>query len=1231
MDACGKDGVQIMTGEQFLHLVERGECDTVDLKREVHDVKSPGGKLAFLKDVTCLANTPREASAYILFGVDRDGALIGLSGQVDDAKFVDIIGNGSLSPVPTVAYHAVQIEGRQFGVLEILPERHGPVMPSKQLGEGFEPGRVWLRRSSKNVPAGNAELARCMKWFMGGAWSPEDRFSDAWQLFLDATGSFAGDRALVLIAEPLRDANPKLIAGLGFAPWNAVLDLDHDSERSGLLSAAFAPLESHRSLLRVVLGDRPEIHKRIGTLWFFVRGTSRLPSTLAIKDDREWLRKYGREIDDQMTALSRAISPSVVTCVILWSGHALMRELRTSLDSVEKAFGDQAEFVFITSDAKSVTSLSNEHSGRVIEMTPENLGSGLLDYFGSHLSTAAERCAIPTRAGAPHPLDVRDCLWLEEELEIVHLDIAAKGEDTPDVYRKGAPVTWRNLSLHHDCEREVGHRVRRRIEEDLRARRTTRVNLVHAPGAGGTTLAKRILWDLHREFPCFVLHKLSPEHTAARLTKLAGLTGHSLCLLVDGSEHQQSEVDALFDLVKSQQVPVVIFQSLRQFAMTSAPEDKQRTFHLKQQLDPVELDRFVAAYAAAVPSRSTALRALTTSLDPRMHRAFYVGLTAYGREFRGLPNYVQQRIAGLKPAQRAILEYLSLAHYYGQQTVPEQAFVEVLGIVRSRKVRLDQYLSDATRELLIQETNGEWRTAHEMVAEELLVQLLSPGQPARRDLWRQSLSAAAIRFAHSLRGEWQTVGERLTEIAQRVFVFRDSASLLGTESAATTKFSRLLEDIPTPEGRLEILRTLSQVFPDEPHFHAHLGRYCGLTGRFDDAIEAIERAIRLNERDPVLHHMRGMIHRYKARSLMESDRGTGLDQVVKEVQLASEAFAQSRELDPENEHAFVSEIQVILLLLDHAARSSRQAIEVFVYSPSAHPYLRECLERAEDLMDQLEDHRRGETRSNLEIDCRARLDAMYGDFSSARQGWDNLLVRPDVVKLPVRRQIVWSMLRQAEGDWEALEPKRIRRCVELLEENLMDEPDDKTSIRLWLRAVRHMTHPPTVDGVIEKVTHWRANSGALDASFYLFVLHAIRALDGSHMAVADTERALEECRTLARYRRDRTRSFEWFGTGEGVARLKHQSELGEWDQGSSFYPRTDLLVRVCGLVRRIDAPQKGTIETDTGLQVFFVPAVASMEMGRDENTGVSFYLGFSYDGLRAWDVQSVKARSGGGH
>ena len=163
-------------------------------------------------------------------------------------------------------------------------------------------------------------------------------------------------------------------------------------------------------------------------------------------------------------------------------------------------------------------------------------------------------------------------------------------------------------------------------------------------------------------------------------------------------------------------------------------------------------------------------------------------------------------------------------------------------------------------------------------------------------------------------------------------------------------------------------------------------------------------------------------------------------------------------------------------------------------------------------------------------------------------------------------------------------------------------------------------NPPTLDSIIEKVSYWKANTGALDAAYYLYVLHALRALEGSAQGVADSEKALEECRALARFRRDRTRSFEWVGSGQGIQRLVHQSRLGEWRE--DFWETTAPLSRLDGRVASIDAPQKGRVEVSGGIDAFFVPAKAGIMFGRDENSPVTFLMGFSYDGPRAWDVRN---------
>lgn len=84
-----------------------------------------------------------------------------------------------------------------------------------------------------------------------------------------------------------------------------------------------------------------------------------------------------------------------------------------------------------------------------------------------------------------------------------------------------------------------------------------------------------------------------------------------------------------------------------------------------------------------------------------------------------------------------------------------------------------------------------------------------------------------------------------------------------------------------------------------------------------------------------------------------------------------------------------------------------------------------------------------------------------------------------------------------------------------------------------------------------------------------------------------------------------------------------KTELGQWKTNIEFWERTDRLVRVQGRVSKVEAPQQGYIEIKGGLLAFYVPARSHHSRGRSENQPVDFYLGFSYDGLRAWEVKDI--------
>jgi hypothetical protein len=155
------------------------------------------------------------------------------------------------------------------------------------------------------------------------------------------------------------------------------------------------------------------------------------------------------------------------------------------------------------------------------------------------------------------------------------------------------------------------------------------------------------------------------------------------------------------------------------------------------------------------------------------------------------------------------------------------------------------------------------------------------------------------------------------------------------------------------------------------------------------------------------------------------------------------------------------------------------------------------------------------------------------------------------------------------------------------------------------------------------VAYWRSNGDSLDAIYYIYVLHAIQAIGGSTLAGDRAMRSLEESKNRARFRRDRTRSFEWLGVGQGLKQLVHQDMLGEWDRENDFWTNTSPLRRLEGVVSSISGQQAGEIEVTGGLKAFFVPGIAGLASGRDENVHVKLFLGFSYEGLRAWSVEAV--------
>lgn len=1214
-----------MTEDEFRELTHRPESDILDYKQQGYDFSSAKSRVDFIKDILAMANTPREQPARIILGVkwspESGATFIGLDAQLDDVDFQGAMGTGWAQPKPRFVYKPLQFEGRQYGVIEVEVSHEGPFTSIKD-SDGIQAGALYWRRGTQNERAVGQELLQILRWFNGATFEGIDCDNEnVWPSVLDSLHNLEPTTQFILIADCIPNTVIGSITAIGNVPWRAVYDFDPNSDSNGLLSSIAATIEHSRLIHKVVRGDPPLQQIDSGVYWFFAKGLTGRHDTLVDNEYRSWVKQYKHELGRQIQKLAERISPSPVVAVILYNDIAKKRYVRTVAEELAGAFGESIEVVVIAEDAELVRTLNEELEDGLLTVFKIDLRSfcnGLYVHYADKIGSLDDRCVMPTATGAPVEVERETVLWVKENLELVDRAVGHTGLDEATLYRKGGDISWRNLNLHHDCDRDIQPGLLRQVEEDLRRRQTVRINLYHVPGAGGTSLGRRIAWDLHNTYPVLVLNTCSPKDTADRIAKIAAITMSSVLVLINGG-HSEKEIDTLFEYLKANHVPAVLLRVIRR---STKPAHGKRMFWLDSKLSDEEAERFRVGYTSEAPQRKRELKDLAQSHDDDQRNAFFFGLTAFEKDFLGLTPYVKTRLENLSPVQLKVTTFIAIAHYYGQEAIPGQAFAELLSLPRSKIVNIPAVFSgefEPVLDLLVFTEHMEWRMSHQLVALEVIQQTLSTiGQPDTT-IWRQRLSVWAKDFATFCRGDEPTISERMLKLVRRVFVYRDNSDFLGTESAGTSNFAKIVEDVPSSHGKVELLRHLISCYPEEAHLYAHLGRFQGLHGEFKEGLEYIDRAISIQDDDHVLHHMRGMVLRQKMR--WQREHNSTVEELVETAVNASESFARSRAIKPENEHGYIGEIQMLIQLIDWSAQCLNTDVWKLINNKDTPQFLKSAIDRAESLLDEVNNLYADEKPSRFVLDCRAKLQRIYGDFAGALQAWDNLLARQDTAPAPIRRQIVWTILRRHHGSFHTLSTKERERVLGLLSANLDEDVNDSTSLRLWLRAIRQEPHPPSLDYILEKVSYWKVNTNSLDAAYYLYVLHTLSAMEGSRQSGADAEQALEACRAMSRYRRDRTKSFEWIGLGKGIGSLIHQSRLGEWK--NDFWENTDALRRLKGRIVSIEAPQKGQIEIDGGLRAFFVPAKSDIHLSRDENAIVECFVGFSYEGLRAWDVRKI--------
>ena len=1205
------------------NLLNRQESDDLDYKSGQYNFSNEHGKSKFIKDIVAMANTPRSGPAYILVGVQELSGKVrsttGVTDHPDEAMLGGIV-SGKVEPTPRFTYRQIVYDGRELGLIEIPSVQPVPIMPRTDFGV-LRRGCVYIRRNTQNTEADKTDLARINEWGQIQSEPPFDPNtpSGAWEQLYRACDGFDTRRVYIAVLDREPSADIRDWAAMAGIHWNIIVDFDTGTDTDGNHAVAREPFVQRLALQLVALDDSVAMTRR-STLWVAAAGLDSRPTTNPSGNWRDWNRSKVPQLERTIGDLATITEPSPVTLVI-FGGEA--NYVSTTCEIVDRAFAHRVDYVFATPDPMQYRALAERFGASTIPIMLSEVCQGLRELQPD--SGPIKETLFPKLAGGTAAIAPDRARWMEEQVQLVHWDVGLSADEQTDgdSFLKGSTVGWYDLNVGAvDADRDITTNLEERIRRDIEARATRRVNLWHLPGAGGTTVARRIGWNIHRHFPTVIAREIQPQETAERLRHLFGETRLPILVIIDLPGVTKEVVDRLYDELRSSHTHAVLFNVERRFDSRVG----SGTHYLDAMLTTREAFGLSGVLAARVPERRSDLESLINEPDRRKRSPFYFGLTAYGRDFQGLESYVEARLSQtFDPVRNAVL-FMAFAHYYGQVSLSLQTFGPLLGIPATKLISMSKVIPDYVRELLV-ETDVGVRPAHYLIAEDILHQELGRTGGDSRN-WRVGMADLATKFIDLLADLPHRSRGTTSDILRAVIIERDSA-----ESPAGpwgTTFSPLLEDIPNVDGRRRVLSHLTDKFPEEPHFWAHLGRFFSRVDKdHEKAHTAHQTALSLLPDDPLLHHMAGMGWRAELYGMLDSLNNNLVGEIegkiLEIVGEASKEFESARSLGRRSEYSYISQIQMILRVVGAASNAKGYQHEAmrFLTLPR-HDSYRELVDEAQNLLSDLALIKGSEVPSELQVRVQADLEKLHGNHSEAIQRLTNVLDRRESYHPPIRRAIIRAYVSRHEDDWSRLTDQELARVVELARNNIVEEPASDHNLRLWLLAVR-TENALSLDSVAEQLSYKRLQNPSVHTTYYLYIMKFLQLESGDLAVASEVPDLIEECSRLAQDLSRTTTSSEWLGKETGLAALVHSSVLGAWDESKRFRSNTKHLRVVRGRIAQIRHQGSGEIELASGLRAFFVPSSGAVPggyiAGQDIGREVEFYLGFSYDGLRAWSVR----------
>jgi|GEM_PF-4130003 len=1057
-----------------------------------------------------------------------------------------------------------------------------------------------------------------------------------WAQVWDLAGGFnIRDFRYVLIAEPQRDVGS--LEALGRLPWDLVIDLDPDSTEVGLLSKCKPEITVRNSLHTSATGDILGLGMQ-GVTWFFANGWH--SRSIPTKSLRDWTYESvdTLRLVAQKFVAEKSEKPTIAVVLPGYSGDPKRPHFRLEkcIEVIDEALRGTGTFL-IAGDFEPAGSVTNENKVR-LGIDVASLTNKLSQIISE--TAVGSPAMIPAEDGSWVSVDNSRLVVLEESLDVLHSQVLARNSRSEEIeFWKGRAPSWHEIALGVDINRNISEKIEDRINGALEDRHSRTILVSAVPGSGATTVLKRVAWGFRERFATVVVTN-ADAWISAKVATLYNISRAPVLIFAESNLLGENAREDLFKELTQSGVRFVLIYFRRSFRRLSddAPDgvlaesglrdikyerDRAPALSVPDPMPRSEAKEFLARFVDAIEDeeRQAELHRITYDENLARYRSpFFYGLVAFQREFLKVDEYVEHHLRrrNLSRKTEKLFEFLALTTLFSSAGLSRKFINGVLGLDLDSRLPLNVPLGEEPVGLIV-EQDGYFRLSHQIIAESVF-------QHLNGTTWRSDLADVASDFVDAMGGIFPSPSNYLLDLLKEIFI--DRTGQTGFENEDRKDFSPLIELVSDFDPTLgsEIFKVLTLHFPQEAHFWTHRGRFQLYRRKLDDlasAEEFIEKAVLISPKDSLHHHVLGMVRRQRMRQVLQDARSMSplelLDAAGRAFEQAADCFTKSRELSPKDSHGYITHAQLILEMAQALKKAGGEnsilslPVGVTSWMQGEMSLLHDLLGEVETLYAELD----GPDR--YVESCRANLQDLMGDLDEVVRTWElfNAGRQSDPYS---RRALAQAYLDRRAGDWKKLSTDELETIIGHTSRNISGKQSVDRDYELWFEAkLRHPEFDP--DEVTVFLARWKERSQSWRPHYYLGCIGFVRWFLGMTDS-RDFETDLENGDKL--YNGRRGVSFLWIGRSSNRFPLVSSHDLGKWDRKQERFwdaSAQQRLLRLGGFVSEKPLrPQKGEINISQDIRAFFVPG-KEVAAGEQENSPISFFLGISLEGLRAWKTE----------